>query len=257
MLTSPEGSTESCIQIISKDSLSLTLRWACTAPKYKGELDTYLWQPFRRPPPFAYAKIFVSNREDPRNLRILLLFRNTDSDRSFRGSYAQTQHRGDVATWVPALDGGRAIIVAYKNALKETSGFLKQASKQIMALVRPLNLTLTIHRILIYRKFLQTFASRADPSKQKVQYLIHLKDGFKRIPLDMQQNLAQLREVAETMRASMPEGIPFFGDQMFDNLEKDADYILDELRKLICETNDLIHEVIGPRIVLFVDVSTA
>ena len=151
VLTSPEGSTESCIQILSKDCVSLTLRWACTAPKYKGKLDTYIWQPFRRPPPFAYVKIFVSNRENPRKLRVLLLFRNTDSDRSFRGSYAQTQHLGDGATWVPALDAGRAIIVVYKNALKETSGFLWQASEQIVALVRPLDLPPTIHRILICR----------------------------------------------------------------------------------------------------------
>lgn len=256
MLTSPEGSTESCIQVLSQDCISLTLRWACKAPKYKGNLYTYIWQPFRRPPPFAYVKMFVSNLGNPRNFRLLLLFRNTDSDRSFRGSHAQSQHLGDGATWVPALDGGRAIIVAYKNALKETSGFLTQASEQIMALVRPLNLMRAIHWILMYRKFLQTFASRADPSKQKVQYLIHLKDRFKRIPLDMQQNLEQLREVAKMMRPSMPEEFSFIGDQIFSNLEKDADYIRDELRKVERETNHLIHEVIAPCIAIFVDFST-
>ena len=123
--------------------MSLTLRWACTAPKYKGKLDTYIWQPFRNPPPFAYVKIFVSNREDPRNLRILLLFQNRDSRTSFQKSYAEKQTFAGHATWSSALDGASAIIVAYKHALREMSGFLRQASKQIMALVRPLNITLT------------------------------------------------------------------------------------------------------------------
>ena len=248
VLTSPKGSTESCIQVLSQDCVSLTLRWPFTAPKYKGEFDTYIWQPFRRPPPFAYVKIFISNRETPRNLRILLLFQNAGSDRSFRASYAETQHLGDRATWAPALDGGRAIIVAFKNALEDTSRFLRQASEQIMALVRSLNLTLTIHQILTNPKFVQTFASRINPSKQKVLYLVHLKDGFKRIPLDMQRNLAQLREVAESMHASMPEGTPFVEDQILDDFERDADYVLDELRKLECETNDLIREVTGPEL---------
>ena len=71
----------------------------------------------------------------------------------------------------------------------------------------------------------------------------------------MQQNLAQLREVAETMRASMPEGTPFVSNQIFDDLQKDANYVLDGLKKLECETNDLIHEVLAPRNVIPVDLS--
>ena len=119
----------------------MTLRWACTAPKYKGRINTYIWQPFRKSPPFAYVKIFVSNREDPRNLRILLHFHDKDSRTSFQKSYGEPQTFAGGAIWYPALDGASAIIVAYKHVLRETSGFLGQASKQIMALVRPLDLT--------------------------------------------------------------------------------------------------------------------
>ncbi|KAK0516506.1 hypothetical protein JMJ35_001109 [Cladonia borealis] len=120
----------------SKDCMSLTLRWACTVPKYKGKLATYIWQPFRKSPPFAYVTIFVSNRENPRNLRIVLLFQNRDSRTSFQKNYGESQTFGGGATWFPALDGASAIIVAYKHVLKETSEFLRQASKQIMALFR-------------------------------------------------------------------------------------------------------------------------
>ena len=122
--------------------MSITLRWVGTAPKYKGKLDTYIWQPFRKPPPFAYVKIVVSNLEDPRNLRMLLLFQEKDSRTSFQKSYAESRDFTGGVTWSPALDGLCAIIIVYRHALRETSAFLRQASKQILALVRPLNLTL-------------------------------------------------------------------------------------------------------------------
>ena len=128
--------------MLSKDCISITLRWVCTAPKYKGKIDAYIWQPFRKPPPFAYVQIFVSNLEDPRNLRMLLLFQNKDSRTSFQESYAQSRDFTGGVTWSPTLDGLFAIKIAYKHALREISEFLRQASKQIIALVRPLNLTL-------------------------------------------------------------------------------------------------------------------
>ena len=124
--------------------MSLTLRWACIAPKSKGKLDTYIWQPFRKPPPFAYVKIFVSNREDPRNLRMRLLFYKRDSLTSFQQSYAPMYMppSADGVNWSPASEGLSAIVVVYRLALRETFEFLRQASRQIMALVRQLNLTL-------------------------------------------------------------------------------------------------------------------
>ena len=122
--------------------MSMTLRWAYTAPKYKGKLDTCIWQPFRKPPPFAYVKIFVANLRDPRNLRMLLLFHGKDSRTSFQKRYAQSRDFTGRVTWSPALDGLLAIFAAYEQALRETSEFLRQASKQIMALVSPFNLSL-------------------------------------------------------------------------------------------------------------------
>ena len=41
----------------------------------------------------------------------------------------------------------------------------------------------------------------------------------------------------------MAYGRPFVGDQILENFEKAADYVLDELGKLQCGTNDLIREI--------------
>ena len=73
----------------------------------------------------------------------------------------------------------------------------------------------------------------------------------------MQRNLAQLRENVGKMQASVPEEAPFVGDQIFSNLKTDSDHILAELTKLEHETNDLVHEVILPGIVVFLDFPTA
>ena len=83
-----------------------------------------------------------------------------------------------------------------------------------------------------------------------MQYLVHLKDCFMRVTPDMQQNFAQLREVIGRMQALVPVGTPFVGDQVFNDLKTDSDYILAELTKLEQETKDLIHEVNFPGIVI-------
>ena len=232
--------------MFSNDCMSLTLRWACTAPEYRGKVHTYIWQPFRKPPPFAYVKIFVWNREDRQKLRILLLFHKRDSRTSFQESYApiSMRHLTDGVNWSPASEGLSAIIIAYRQALRETSEFLRQASTHIMALVRPLNLTLIRRSELIYRHLLQTFECRDDPSKLKMQYLIHLKDCLKRVPPDMQQNFAELQEVVEKMRPFISEATNLDGD--LSNLQSDLDHILAELAKLKSEADDLVHQVIFP-----------
>ena len=84
-----------------------------------------------------------------------------------------------------------------------------------------------------------------------MQYLIHLKDCLNRLVPDTQQNLAQSREVVEKMRALVPEGTLFVGDQIFSNLNLDSDHIIDELMRLKTMTDDLVHEVIFPRIPRF------
>ena len=150
--------------------MSLTLRWARIALKYKDKHDTYIWQPFRKSPTCAYVKISVSNREDPRNLRILLLFQNKNSRTSFQESYAEPQTFSDGASWSLALDGALAITFAYKHTLRETSGFLRQTSKQIMALVRLLNFALTT--------LSDTDLSRASPDFRKPRQSFKAKDAI-------------------------------------------------------------------------------
>ena len=61
---------------------------------------------------------------------------------SFQESYAQLRDFTGGVTWYPALEGLFAILAAYKQALRKSSEFLRQASNQIKALVRPYSLTL-------------------------------------------------------------------------------------------------------------------
>ena len=86
-----------------------------------------------------------------------------------------------------------------------------------------------------------------------MQYLIHLKDCFKRVPPDLQQNLAQLQEVVEKLRPFINEGARFDGD--LSDLQIDSDHILADLTKLKRETDDLVLEVISRQIPTYLDFS--
>ena len=103
--------------------------------------------------------------------------------------------------------------------------------------------------MLIPRNLPQTFKSRGDPSILKMQYLMHLKDCFKRVPPDIQQNFAQLQEVVGKMRRFMNEGVNF--DRELSSLKIDSDQILADLTTLKSETEDLVHEVISPKSLCF------
>ena len=72
----------------------------------------------------------------------------------------------------------------------------------------------------------------------------------------MHENLAQFREVIEKMQSFVPQGTPIVGDEIFRGLERDSHFILAELTKLEREINDLVHEVVLPRIAIFLDFAT-
>lgn len=60
------------------------LHWQSNPPKYRGDFDTYIWQPYRKPPPFSYVRFYIIKPEVPRNLNVLLLFNDTRSLCTFR-----------------------------------------------------------------------------------------------------------------------------------------------------------------------------
>ena len=116
----------------------MTVCWQSTAPRYYSDLDTYIWQPFRSPPPFTYAKIFLLQNENAlRNPRVVLLFRHKSSLKSFRKKFHSSSEELS-RDWLPMKDLMRAISALYDLAIADTLSFLRETSRDIHDLVRNL-----------------------------------------------------------------------------------------------------------------------
>ena len=118
----------------------LTLRWQDTAPVYRSDLNTYVGQPFREPPPFTYVTIFMLNKGEPRNLRVLLLFQSRLSLDAIRSVFVKRCFEMISECWLPVVRVVSTVIAAFQVALYEIISFLKQVSKQIVVLVRSFGL---------------------------------------------------------------------------------------------------------------------
>ncbi|KAL6718519.1 hypothetical protein ACLMJK_004611 [Lecanora helva] len=158
-----------------------TVRWQFKVTKYKNDLETYIWQPHSRPPPFLYAHVSVCtiNQACP---RVLLLFSTIRSLGAFRHEYDSpaTQFPDNLPTAYGLL---RVLHAIYKVAISETQAFLDDISRHV---------------------FEKTFQSRVHPSKQKYQHLLFLNDCTERADLDMSHNVWLLDDLTKFLKEYKP-----------------------------------------------------
>ena len=111
-----------------------TIKWESIVRDYKSDLDTYIWQPHRYPPPFAYARVFISTNNVPCVPRTLILFSSTRLLQSFRQQYESTSAMFKCirSSAIGLLHGIYAI---YRVAINEMKDFLQDVSRQIFDMV--------------------------------------------------------------------------------------------------------------------------
>ncbi|KAF6227877.1 hypothetical protein HO133_007605 [Letharia lupina] len=208
--SSPTQTTDAMDGTSNPLPTEFTLYWQSKAPRYSGDLDTYIWQPYRKPPPFTFVKLHIVNTETPQNLRMILLFKETRSLCDFRNRH-QSVARQQVATeaWSSVTELARSILAVCETILSDMVDFLQCTSKEITRL---------------------TFEGRAYPRVEKIQYLIHMNDCRKRAELDMRQDAKQLEDVIKTIQSLAPP--PQSLDKEIKTLgarTADFNYILKEL----------------------------
>ena len=112
-------------------TVEFLLRWRPSAPKYSGDLDVYIWQPFRNPPSSEYVRIVITNLDVPLKLQIFNLYKTSRSMESFRKRIG--------AEWLDPRMSGNAIMgaisVTFSVLLDDMIVFLKEASKEISGIV--------------------------------------------------------------------------------------------------------------------------
>ncbi len=113
-----------------------TLYWQSKSPKYSGDFDIYIWQPYRKPPPFDYVKVHIVNKETTRNLKMLLLFNEARSLCAFRSRHQEcTPHRAADEAWSTSTELVRSISAVLETIISDMVEFLQCCSKEVTRLV--------------------------------------------------------------------------------------------------------------------------
>ena len=134
--SSPTRTTDAMDGTSNPLPTEFTLYWQSKALRYSGDLDTYIWQPYRKPPPFTFVKLHIVNTETPQKLRMILLFNETRSLCDFRNRH-QSVAGQQVATeaWSSVTELARSILAVYETILSDMVDFLQCTSKEITRLV--------------------------------------------------------------------------------------------------------------------------
>ncbi len=131
--TSVSDSTTSAAHPVLND---FTLYWQSKSPKYNGDFDIYIWQPYRKPPPFDYVKVHIVNKETTRNLKMLLLFNEARSLWAFRSRHQQcTPQRAADEAWPPSTELVTSISAVLETIISDMVEFLQCCSKEVTRLV--------------------------------------------------------------------------------------------------------------------------
>ena len=122
---------------INPETSEFVLRWQSDVPKYSGDLDTYIWQRFRRPPSFAWIRIVIIDIDNLRNLRLLLLYKKSRSLEGFCSKIeAGKVYDGTSNPWTPTIAMMDTLSITFGVFLSDMIVFLREASKQISEMVR-------------------------------------------------------------------------------------------------------------------------
>ena len=202
-----------------------TFCWQSEAPTYKGGINTYIWQPYCKHPPFSYVKLNIFSTETTRNMKMLLLFSDTRSLCAFRARHQEVAgQRVASETWSPVTELATSILTIFKMILLATVEFLQSSSKELTRLVSSSSTRFmsSVRSLLMKR---QTYESRAWPSVEKTQYLLHLNDCRKRAELDMERNKKQLNDMIRGIKSRLTQ----------------TQDLRDDIQRLIAQIDDLEH----------------
>lgn len=117
----------------------LSLTWQYEAPKYKNDVDIYIWQRDQHYPRFQYADLFVLSNPTDKVSRLLVSFKSTqmlERFSSLRLDDALLSHGFKSShSWSPISELLLSIITVFKQMIEETGIFLQESMSQINAMV--------------------------------------------------------------------------------------------------------------------------
>lgn len=122
------------------EGTQLSFTWQFEAPKFKGDIDVYIWQSDQQTPTCQYADIFVLSNPTDQVQRLLVSLKSTQMlerfstlrlDETYLGYGVDSSH-----SWSPISELLLSIAVIYKQMIEETEVFIQESISQINAMVR-------------------------------------------------------------------------------------------------------------------------
>lgn len=117
----------------------LSFTWQHEAPKFKSDVDIYIWQRDQQPPTFQYADIFVLSNRTDQVQKLLILFKSTRLLKRF-GNIRQdeTLLKHEIVldnSWSPINELLLSIIAVYMQMIEETGVFIQSSIIEINKMV--------------------------------------------------------------------------------------------------------------------------
>lgn len=128
--------------IFLPEGAQLSLTWQHEAPKFKSDIDIYIWQRNQQPPTFQYADIFVLSNPTDQVQRLLVSFKSTQMlerfsnlrlDETFLSLGVESSH-----PWSPISELLLSITAVYKQMIEESGVFVQGSIEQLQSMVRAL-----------------------------------------------------------------------------------------------------------------------
>ena len=119
----------------------LKLSWFHRCPKYKGDLDIYVWQKYGDAPVPEYVKLFLSTGTEGYRERAITLFKSSVSASQFcqlRSAMQDSRCSGEKTNdWAAIFETAKTVVALFRLVADNSEDFLLTLRKQVNYLVSP------------------------------------------------------------------------------------------------------------------------
>ena len=220
-----------------------SMLWQFQSPDFSSDIDTYIWQPYRKPPPYSFVKIYILKNTSTDELCAFFLFDSIQSLQGFRFSCKLHESLFSGVNHV-SFRLARYLYAAHQMILSNMIHFLDKTVKTLTAIVSFSRARIVWHLQLTLSK---TFQGRTYPSKEKVLHILHMNDCRETAIQDMQQNRLLVGQHANFIKALSSIVQEFADDRIekeFEALTVDYNFVLQELNYLGPKLRQIQTEVI-------------
>ncbi|OCL12372.1 hypothetical protein AOQ84DRAFT_437047 [Glonium stellatum] len=199
------------LNLQAPDGRHIALTWQYHAPRYQGDIDSWVWERYSQSPSFQYADAFIISP-----YRMLVSLKSSEMVQSFCLSRCNDAMFEPLSSrsqrWSTTCELLLSIITLFTQMATETGVFINEATREINAM---------------------KYEGRLRPSVSKVRYLIHLSDCRQLSEQGITHGLLEISSLSTAIMDAgkvvplWEEGVPFL--ERLESVKVDLLYLKSEL----------------------------